>query len=73
MHGTLSQPLPHYTRIVAFDLGKFNSVLCRFDPATAGHAFVSLATDRHITRRGPSSINQLRIINRQLLITRSNE
>jgi hypothetical protein len=36
MHGTLSQlPLPRHSSILAFDLGKFNSVLCRFDPATA--------------------------------------
>ncbi len=41
MHGTLldpqlsQPPLPRYARILAFDLGKFNSVLCRFDPATA--------------------------------------
>lgn len=51
MHGTrfdpqLSQPLPRCSHILAFDLGKFNSVLCRFDPATAGHSFVSLATTR---------------------------
>jgi len=52
MHGTLSQlPLPRYSSILAFDLGKFNSVLCRFDPATAGHSFVSLTTTREsITR-----------------------
>jgi len=43
MHGTLLQPpLPRYSSILAFDLGKFNSVLCQFDPATAGHSFVSL-------------------------------
>ncbi len=43
MHGTLSHlPLPRYSSILALDLGKFNSVLCRFDPATAGHSFVSL-------------------------------
>jgi transposase len=49
MHGSLQQscPLsPRYSRILALDLGKFNSVLCNYDPATAGHAFVSLATDR---------------------------
>ena len=54
MHGTLSSPLsqsspqtlPRCARIVAIDLGKFNSVLCLFDPATAAHSFVTLATDR---------------------------
>jgi transposase len=50
MHGTLqpqlSQPSLRHSRILALDLGKFNSVLCNYDPATAGHAFVSLATDR---------------------------
>ena len=35
-----------YARIVAIDLGKFNSVLCVFDPATAAHAFASFASDR---------------------------
>jgi transposase len=33
-----------YTRILALDLGKFNSVLCDFDPATAAHRFQSLAS-----------------------------
>src|ERR1700722_10057691 len=54
MHGSLQQQpcqsLPRYTRILALDLGKFNSVLCNYDPATAGHAFVSLATDRQTIR-----------------------
>jgi hypothetical protein len=35
-----------YSRIVAIDLGKFNSVLCVFDPATAAHSFASFASDR---------------------------
>ncbi len=35
-----------YSRIVAIDLGKFNSVLCVFDPANAAHAFASFASDR---------------------------
>jgi transposase len=39
MHGRHS-----YRRILALDLGKFNSVLCHYDPATAGHRFQSLAT-----------------------------
>jgi hypothetical protein len=38
--------LPRYSFILAFDLGKFNSVLCRFDPATAVHSFASLTTTR---------------------------
>ena len=42
MHGT------SYSRILALDLGKFNSVLCVFDPATAGHAFVSLPSSRQM-------------------------
>lgn len=53
MHGTLQnsltlsqQSLPRCRHILALDLGKFNSVLCRFDPATAAHSFVTLATDR---------------------------
>ena len=55
MHGTL--PLSpacdslaggsrRCSHILALDLGKFNSVLCSFDPATAAHCFVSLTTDR---------------------------
>src|SRR5690349_7184821 len=31
-------------RILALDLGKFNSVLCVYDPATHDHRFVSAAT-----------------------------
>jgi len=43
MHGTLN--CRHsYTRILALDLGKFNSVLCDFDPATGNHRFESLET-----------------------------
>src|SRR5687767_12464395 len=37
------------TRILALDLGKFNSVLCVYDPATHAHHFESLATTpRHV-------------------------
>ena len=53
MHGTSqqsSQSSLRYSRILALDLGKFNSVLCSYDPVTAGHAFVSLATDRQTIR-----------------------
>ena len=50
MHGILTcsqaSALPRCLGIVAIDLGKFNSVLCIFDPATAVHSFVTLATDR---------------------------
>ena len=57
MHGSLQlQPVQsslRYSRIIALDLGKFNSVLCNYDPATAGHAFVSLTTDRQTIRRPP--------------------
>ena len=31
-------------RILALDLGKFNSVLCVYDPATHDHRFVGAAT-----------------------------
>lgn len=48
MHGTgssLSQTGRHsFNRILALDLGKFNSVLCDYDPASGGHRFESLAT-----------------------------
>ena len=54
MHGSLQQQPSlsslRYSRILALDLGKFNSVLCNYDPAVAGHAFVSLATDRQTIR-----------------------
>ena len=46
MHGPLD--LQSYSttirRILAVDLGKFNSVLCRYDTATHDHHFVSAAT-----------------------------
>jgi transposase len=46
MHGPLN--LEHYStnirRILALDLGKFNSVLCVYDPATHDHRFVSVQT-----------------------------
>jgi hypothetical protein len=32
------------SRILALDLGKFNSVLCVYDPATRVHHFVSVQT-----------------------------
>lgn len=46
MHGPLN--LRSYSttlrRILALDLGKFNSVLCVYDPATHDHRFVSVQT-----------------------------
>jgi transposase len=46
MHGPLN--LQSYsttiTRILALDLGKFNSVLCVYDPLTHDHRFISAAT-----------------------------
>jgi transposase len=33
-----------FTRILALDLGKFNSVLCHYDPATHAHRFESVQT-----------------------------
>src|SRR3954454_4320081 len=42
MHG-LSDSIT-FTGILALDLGKFNSVACLYDPKTAQHRFVSLAT-----------------------------
>lgn len=54
MHGSLQQQPSgsslRYPRILALDLGKFNSVLCNYDPAAAGHAFVSITTDRQTIR-----------------------
>ena len=46
MHG-LQTSLPHsikFNRIVAIDLGKFNSVVCDYDPATTAHSFVTVQT-----------------------------
>ena len=46
MHGPLN--LRSYSttirRILALDLGKFNSVLCVYDPATHAYRFVSVQT-----------------------------
>jgi transposase len=42
MHG-LDQSIT-FTRILAIDLGKFNSVACAYDPATHEHRFASLRT-----------------------------
>jgi transposase len=42
MHG-LDQSIT-FTRILAIDLGKFNSVACAYDPLTHDHSFASLRT-----------------------------
>ena len=42
MHGLAHST--NVTRILALDLGKFNSVLCVYDPATHDHHFESLQT-----------------------------
>ena len=42
MHG-LSHSI-NFTRILAIDLGKFNSVACVYDPLTHAHAFTSVQT-----------------------------
>jgi hypothetical protein len=46
MHGpwNFNRHSTHITRILALDLGKFNSVLCIYDPATHEHSFVSVQT-----------------------------
>ena len=33
-----------FSRIVAIDLGKFNSVVCLYDPATTDHSFLTIQT-----------------------------
>src|SRR4051794_27592835 len=52
MHEFLGQHPTTITRILALDLGKFNSVLCLYDPATHDHHFVSVQTT-------PQSIHDL--------------
>jgi transposase len=46
MHGldSLASHSTTFTRILALDLGKFNSVLCVYDLATAEHRFTALST-----------------------------
>jgi hypothetical protein len=51
MHG-LDHHCNNVTCILALDLGKFNSVLCRYDPLTHAHTFGSLQTT-------PQSIHDL--------------
>jgi hypothetical protein len=44
--GSKGAPTMHgaYSQIIAIDLGKFNSVVCVYNPADAAHRFQSLAT-----------------------------
>jgi transposase len=42
MHG-LTDSI-RFSRILAIDLGKFNSVVCLYDPATTQHSFVTIQT-----------------------------
>ena len=44
MHGFYQPHSINFTRILAIDLGKFNSVACVYDPATHEHSFTSLST-----------------------------
>jgi transposase len=46
MHGSVD--LTNVSRILALDLGKFNSVLCSYDPHTHQHQFTSLATSPQV-------------------------
>ncbi len=60
MHGPKHFATGHsttVTRILALDLGKFNSVLCVYDPATHDHRFVSVQTS-------PQTIHDL-LVNHQ--------
>jgi transposase len=45
MHGLIaSDHSTHFARIVALDLGKFNSVACVYDPKSQAHVFTSIGT-----------------------------
>ena len=44
MHGSRAAHSNTFDRIVALDLGKFNSVCCVYDPATHEHSFTSVQT-----------------------------
>jgi hypothetical protein len=44
MSNGTSMTTPAAITILAIDLGKFKSVACRYDPATAQHAFQTIAT-----------------------------
>src|SRR4051812_6365225 len=46
MHGPID--CTNVSRILALDLGKFNSVLCSYDPATHQHQFASLQTSPQV-------------------------
>lgn len=42
MHGLVHSIT--FRRIIAIDLGKFNSVVCLYDPATTAHSFLTIQT-----------------------------
>ena len=46
MHGTIQCRVDSttFTKILAIDLGKFNSVACLYDPATTSHSFETIQT-----------------------------
>jgi transposase len=44
MHGNLYRHSTNVARMLALDLGKFNSVLCLYDPASHEHHFYSVQT-----------------------------
>lgn len=44
MHGFHQLHSTKFTKILAIDLGKFNSVVCLYDPATTQHSFVTIQT-----------------------------
>src|SRR5438046_229049 len=50
MHGPTN--VGRFNRILAVDLGKFNSVLCIYNPKTAEHQFIT-------TRTTPQAIHDL--------------
>ena len=53
MHGIIaSNHSTAFDRIVALDLGKFNSVACVYDPTSQGHAFKTISTS-------PQSVHDL--------------
>ena len=52
MHGFYLSHSINFTRILAIDLGKFNSVACVYDVATHEHSFTSLST-------APANVHEL--------------
>jgi hypothetical protein len=57
---TTSMTTPAATTILAIDLGKFKSVACRYDPATGGHAFDTIATTTVAVQADRESRSSLR-------------